>query len=289
MTRAERVRLGLLAAAIVVSLLAWFPKGIELSLTEAACECLKISILDVGQGDSILIESPAGHQALIDGGVDSAVLRRLGEELSFFDRTLDLVVSTHPDADHVGGLVSVLKRYQVASILQTENGKDTPVVKAYTAAANAEGVTITEADAGQVITLGDSVKLRVLSPTGDESNWESNAASIVIHVEYGSTSVMLTGDAPQEIENYLVATYPQYLKSDILKLGHHGSKTSSSEEFITAVAPTYAVVSAAVGNRYGHPHQEVMQRVFTHNIQTSHTGTDGTVTFYSDGKTVWRK
>lgn len=226
---------------------------------------------------------------LVDGGADTAVLRQLGKELGFFDRTLDLVVTTHPDADHIGGLVSVLERYKVSAILETSNSKKTPVTEAFTAATAAEGATITDADAGQEIALGEGVVLRVLSPAGDESNWESNTASIVIRVEYGSTSVMLTGDAPLEIENYLVDTYPQFLKSNILKLGHHGSKTSSSEEFITAVAPTYAVVSAAVENRYGHPHQEVMQRVFAHNIQASHTGTDGTVTFYSDGKTIWRK
>ena len=243
----------------------------------------------MGQGDAILIETPGGKQALVDGGLDTAVLRQLGKELGFFDRTLDLVVATHPDADHVGGLVSVFKRYQVASILETNNGKESPAAAAYTAAAKGEGASITDANGGQLIELGEGVSLRILSPNGDESNWESNTASIVMRLEYGSTSVMLTGDAPAEIEAYLVETYPQYLKSDILKLGHHGSKTSTSQAFLDAVAPQYAIVSAAVGNRYGHPHQEVMQRVFGRKVQSLHTGTDGTVTFYSDGKTIWRK
>ena len=100
---------------------------------------------------------------------------------------------------------------------------------------------------------------------------------------------MLTGDAPSNIEDYLVGIYGDELQSDILKLGHHGSKTSTSELFLGTVNPQYAVVSAAVGNRYGHPHQEVMQRVFSRDIVTLHTGIDGTITFYSDGVNVWRE
>ena len=285
----EKLRLASLILSLLLAFGVWFPGGLQGSFGNHECECLKVSFLDVGQGDAILIETPDGKQMLVDGGADTAVLRQLGKELGFFDRTLDLVVTTHPDADHIGGLVSVLERYKVSAILETSNSKKTPVTEAFTAATAAEGATITDADAGQEIALGEGVVLRVLSPAGDESNWESNTASIVIRVEYGSTSVMLTGDAPLEIENYLVDTYPQFLKSNILKLGHHGSKTSSSDAWLDAVDPDYAVVSAGIGNRYGHPHQEVMQKVFARNIQSSHTGTDGTVTFYSDGKTVWRQ
>ena len=285
----EKLRLVSLLFSLLIAVGVWFPEGIQGSFGTPACECLKVSFLDVGQGDAILIETPDGKQMLVDGGADTAVLRQLGKELGFFDRTLDLVVATHPDADHIGGLVSVLKRYKVASILETSNGKESPVATAYAAATAAEGATITDADAGQIINLSEGVTVRILSPHGDESNWESNTASIVMRLEYGSTSVMLTGDAPAEIEQYLVETYPQYLASDILKLGHHGSKTSTSQAFLDAVSPQYAIVSAAVGNRYGHPHQEVMQRVFGRKIQLFHTGTDSTVTFYSDGKTVWRK
>jgi competence protein ComEC len=100
---------------------------------------------------------------------------------------------------------------------------------------------------------------------------------------------MLSGDAPQEIEDYLVKTYGTQLDSDLLKLGHHGSKTSTSDAWLDTITPQYAVVSAGIDNRYGHPHQDVMQRVFKRNIQTSHTGTDGIITFQSNGVTVWRK
>lgn len=288
MNRTERIRFGVLIACSLFGVVVWTPH-IEPTFTHASCQCLRVSFLDVGQGDAILLQSPDGHEALIDGGPDTVVLHRLAHELSFFDRSLDLVVATHPDADHIAGLVSVLKRYHVGSILETDNGKDTPVVTAFDAAVQNEGAPITRADVGQVLKIGNAVTLRVLSPAGDESSWESNTASIVIHVEYGSTSVMLTGDAPQEIENYLVDSHPSYLPSNILKLGHHGSKTSSSERWLDAVHPEYAVVSAGIGNRYGHPHQSVMQAVFSRNIKTSHTGTDGTVTFYLDGTKVWRE
>ena len=103
---------------------------------------------------------------------------------------------------------------------------------------------------------------------------------------YGDTAFMLTGDAPISIENFLVEAYGSALKSDVLKLGHHGSKTSSSESFLNTVAPTYAVVSSGADNQYGHPHQEVMERVRARNLQIFQTSTDGTITFVSDGKVV---
>ncbi len=257
--------------------------------TSKSCECLTVTFLNVGQGDAILIETPEGIEVLVDGGPDGAVLRELGRERSFFDRSIDLVVATHPDADHIGGLIDVMKRYDVATILQTENKNDTPVAAAYTRAIDAEKAELVIADAGQEVRLGASTTLQIFSPVGDESKWESNTSSIVMRVVYGNTSFMLTGDAPSEIEDYLVDSYGAQLDSDVLKLGHHGSKTSTSQKFLDTVSPQYAVVTAAVDNRYGHPHQEVMQRVFGRKIQTFHTGTDGAVTFETDGKTVWKK
>jgi competence protein ComEC len=285
----ERVRLLVLVCVGATCMMVWLAPSLPTALFTKQCACLSVSFLSVGQGDAILIVTPDGFEALIDGGPDRSVLRALGKERSFFDRHLDLVVATHPDSDHVGGLVDVFERYSVGTILETTNAKETPAAVAYATAAGEENTTSISGEAGQVITLGGMTKLRVLSPAGDESQWESNTASVVLRVEYGSTSVMLTGDAPAEIEAYLVKTYPEFLASDVLKLGHHGSKTSTSDNFLQAVNPRFAVVSAAVGNRYGHPHQEVMSRLFARNIETSHTGTDGTVTFFLDGSRVWRE
>ena len=275
-----------IATLLGVAVISWLP---FLQPKNTNCECLTVSFLDVGQGDSILIETPDGFEMLVDGGPNAAVLRQLSKERSFFDREIDVVVTTHPDLDHIGGLVDVLKRYKVQTILRTENENDKSAAEAFAAAAQKERAEEILADAGQVLQLGASTTIQIFSPTGDERQWESNTSSIVLRVVYGNTSFMLTGDAPQEIEDYLVKTYGAQLDSDVLKLGHHGSKTSSSDAWLDTVTPTYAIVSAGIDNRYGHPHQDVMQRVFARNIQTSHTGTDGTITFYSDGTKVWRE
>ena len=275
-----------IATLLGVAVISWLP---FLQTKNTNCECLTVSFLDVGQGDSILIETQDGFEMLVDGGPNAAVLRQLSKERSFFDREIDVVVTTHPDLDHIGGLVDVLKRYKVQTILRTENENDKSAAEAFAAAAQKEKAEEILADAGQVLQLGASTTIQIFSPTGDERQWESNTSSIVLRVVYGNTSFMLTGDAPQEIEDYLVKTYGAQLDSDVLKLGHHGSKTSSSDAWLDTVTPTYAIVSAGIDNRYGHPHQDVMQRVFARNIQTSHTGTDGTITFYSDGTKVWRE
>jgi competence protein ComEC len=285
----ERVRLFILLGVFILVVLIWATLLSARSLFEPECYCLKVSFLNIGQGDSILIETPDGYQALVDGGPDMSVLRELGQELSFFDRSIDMIVASHPDADHIAGLSDVLARYAVGTVIETTNGKETPVTQALAAAVENEHAKVVYAEPGQVIRLGASTTLHIFSPAGDETNWESNMASIVLKVEYGSTSVMLTGDAPIEIENYLVQTYPGLLKSTVLKLGHHGSKTSSSDEWLDAVRPEYAVVSAGLNNKYGHPHASVMQAVAARNIKVDETSKEGTITFYSDGKTMWKK
>lgn len=284
----ELHRLFVLVAITVLSVFVWLPEVSSDVVLQEDCQCLTVSFLDIGQGDAILIQTPDGYEMLVDGGPDTSVLRELSSRRGYFDTDIDVVVATHPDLDHVGGLVEVLSRYEVGTIVMTESEGNSGAATAFAAAVPEEGAEIILADAGQVFQLGASTSIQIFAPTGDESLLESNTASIVLRVVYGNTSFMLTGDAPMEIEDYLVRTYGAQLDSDVLKLGHHGSKTSTSDTWLDAVTPQYAVVSADVGNRYGHPHQEVMQRVFKRNIQTSHTGTDGTVVFYSNGQTVWK-
>lgn len=250
---------------------------------------LMVTFLDVGQGDSILIETPDGVQALIDGGADTAVLRELGATLPWLDRTIDLVLGTHPDKDHTGGLVDVLKRYQVQTIITTENTGETTTASAYHDALIQEGAEVMMARSGQVYQLGASTTLTIYSPASDPSMLESNTASIVAKLSYGEIDFMLTGDAPQGIERYLVTTYGTLLQSEVLKLGHHGSKTSSSDEFLSAVAPRFAVVSAGKDNRYGHPALETVERVAAHGIPLVSTIERGRITFETDGESVWLK
>ncbi len=249
---------------------------------------LTVAFLDVGQGDAICIETPDGVQLLIDGGPDGSVLRELPKVMPFWDRSLDVVLATHPDKDHIGGLVDVLSRYEVAEIISTENDSETAVSSAFIFSAVAEQAKQTMARAGQQFRLGASTTLMIYSPVSDPSAWESNRSSVVAQLSYGEIDFMLTGDAPSGIEEYLVATHGLALQSEVLKLGHHGSKTSTAAEFLAAVAPTYAVVSAGADNSYGHPHAEVMQRVEDFGVSIFSTAEEGTVIFKSDGERVWR-
>ncbi len=249
---------------------------------------LTVAFLDVGQGDAIYIETPDGVQMLIDGGRDSTVLSKLSAVMPFFDKSLDVVLATHSDLDHIGGLVDVLKRYEVERIVRTNNKNETEVADAFAALAQVEKTVGSYiATAGQQYELGASTTLWVLSPQGDPTNWESNSASIVAQLQYGEVAFMLTGDAPIGIEDYLVGTYGPLLQSDVLKLGHHGSKTSSGDLFLKAVAPSYGVVSAGADNRYGHPHTEVIERVSEAGSIILNTAETGTIIFKSDGKRVW--
>lgn len=283
------VRLGAIVT-LLVSLLLLMVKDIETSFTSSAaiCDtCLKVVFLDVGQGDAIFIQTPTGEQALIDGGKDMSVLRELAAVMPRFDKTLDLVIGTHPDQDHIGGLVDVLNKYQVASIITTENTGETAVASAYHQSLIEETTKVHMARAGQVYTLGASTTITVYSPKDNPVLLESNTASIVVKVSYGEIDFMLTGDAPQGIEDYLVVTYGDSLQSEVLKLGHHGSKTSTSELFLEAVKPQYAIVSAGKDNSYGHPHQEVVERVTAKDIPILSTAEKGRVMFVTDGVSLW--
>jgi competence protein ComEC len=286
MSRALRLRLGTLATFCVVGIATW---AMPFFVTGSALQPnLTVTFLNIGQGDSILIETPDGVQALVDGGPDAAVLGELAAALPLFDRSLDLVLGTHPDKDHIGGLVDVLHRYKVSTIITTENTGETLTAFNYRKALTQEGADVVMARAGQVYQLGASTTLVIFSPVSDPSMLESNTASIVAQVRYGSTTIMLTGDAPSSIERYLVDAYGTQLQSDVLKLGHHGSKTSSSDEFLSAVNPKFAAVSAGKNNTYGHPALETVARVNAHNIPIVSTIEQGRITFASDGVSIWQ-
>jgi competence protein ComEC len=247
-----------------------------------------VTFLNIGQGDAILIETPDGVQALVDGGPDATVLAELAAALPWFDRTLDLVIGTHPDKDHIGGLVDVLQRYRVDTIITTENTGETVTASEYRNSLKQEGAAVVIARTGQVYQLGASTTVVIFSPASDPSMLESNTASVVAQVRYGEIEFMLTGDAPASIERYLVDTYGEQLASDVLKLGHHGSKSSSADEFLAAVKPKFAVVSAGKNNTYGHPALETVARVKDHNIPIISTIDQGRITLATDGTSVWQ-
>lgn len=248
---------------------------------------LQIHFFDVGQGDAVFIQTPDGVEVLIDGGANNAVLRELAQRMSFFDREIDMVIGTHPDTDHVGGLIDVLERYTVETILTTENEGESDTAKTYAQAVIDEGAEIVYARRGQIFDLGASTTLEVLFPEVSPEQMQSNASSIIVRLVYGETEVLLTGDSPKRIEEYLVLAEGENLQSDLLKIGHHGSRTSTSELFLAEVDPEYGVISVAKDSRYGHPHVEVTDLLFNYGVETYSTAEEGSITFESDGTNVW--
>lgn len=245
---------------------------------------LTVAFLDVGQGDAIYIEAPNGNQILIDGGPSSGrVLRALGRVMPYFDHSIDLVLATHPDQDHVGGLPSVLGRMNVKDVVTTENSSGTGVYKEFEKNILANRTQRILARAGERIIIDNGVVLEILFPSQNVQGWETNKGSIIARLSYGSRSFLFTGDSPKAIEKYLVSRDGGTLRSNVLKLGHHGSRTSSAREFLSAVNPDYTVISAGLNNRYGHPHKEVLDLLTKLKMPFISTIDQGTIIFRTDG------
>jgi competence protein ComEC len=247
---------------------------------------LKVSFLDVGQGDAVLIETPSGRQVLIDGGKNRKVVSELGKLMSFGDRSLDVVVATHPDADHIGGLPEVISRYDVELYIEPGVESDNSLDNELRSRVVDEKSQTLLARAGQTLDFGDGVRLVIIFPNLNISNWETNDASIVAKLIYGESSFLLTGDAGIKTENLLLALPPGILDSDVLKVGHHGSRTSTSQLFAQAVSPMYGIISAGKDNTYGHPHHEVLSILEKVGTKIKSTAESGTITFRTDGKTL---
>jgi len=277
-----------LLAGVVIPLLPYLASYIP-SETKGDGKTLKVVIFDIGQGDSIFIQSPTGKQVLIDGGPDATVLRRLAAEMGYFDRTLDMVVATHEDRDHVGGLPDVFSHYRVGTFLRTENQGASAEAHIIDDVTKIGGSQIVYARRGMTFDLGASTTLTVLFPDRDPTNLEPNTSSIVAKLTYGTKSFLFTGDSPQVIEKYLISLDAAGLRSDVLKLGHHGSRTSSSREYLEAVHPEYGVVSSGRNNRYGHPHKEVVDLLRELGINMPNTAVEGNIVFETDGVMLVKK
>lgn len=252
---------------------------------------LTVTFLDVGQGDATLIETPSGTQVLIDGGQARSVNRPLSGQLPFYDRSLDMVVATHADADHIGGLVDVLGDYEVGRVAVPAHPAETPVYAAFRSAVEeeaAESALVDELTRGSVVHLGDGAYLLTLFPLAEHRPTGSNDSSLMLKLIYGDTSWVFTGDSPQAIEEYLAGLDGQLLDADVLKVGHHGSDTSSSEVFLSAASPQTSVISAGADNSYGHPEASVLKRLQAQEIETVCTCEEGTIQFKSNGKEVTR-
>jgi len=252
---------------------------------------LEVDFLDVGQGDSILIKAPAGEKILIDGGPDNKVLEELGAHLSWRDKTFDLVILTHPHADHLTGLIEVLKRYQVKKIMLTGVAYDDQTYRHFLDLARQQKIPEIIVSGPKSLDLGDNCYLKILYPFSSLENTQVkklNNSSIVSQLIYGRNKFLFMGDTEVENEKKLLAANID-LKSDVLKVGHHGSATASSEEFLQKVSPQLAVIEVGAGNKFGHPAPSTLDRLRQLNIKIWRTDLDKTLEIYASQDKIYYK
>lgn len=245
---------------------------------------LEVHFFDVGQGDAIFIETPNKIQVLIDGGpVASPILEKLSSKMPFYDRSIDLVIATHMDADHIGGLVQVLERFEIGGILVSSVNSDTDLSNLFFKIIKEKNIPVVVVKAGDNFKLDKDIDLFVLSP------WEGlldvskdNDSSLVTKLTYRDDSFLFMGDAEKRVE-YGLAQSKFDISSDVLKIGHHGSNTSSVKYFLSKVNPKLAIIQVGKNN-YGHPHQAVLKRLS--EIQVLRNDLNGDITIYSYGNSI---
>ena len=247
----------------------------------------RLVFFDVGQGDAIFLETSSGHRILLDGGPDDTILQKLGEHLPFWERTIDLVILSHPAQDHLQGLIKVLERYKISQILWTGVEKDTKVFEAWEemlSKEEKEGARVFIAKAGQQVKWSSqecSQYLDIVHPfenLAGKKVEDDNDTSIVARLVLCDKKVLLTGDITSRTEQALVERSVN-VDSDILKVAHHGSKTSSSREFIEQVSPEVAVIQVGKENRYGHPALQTLETFGQYGIEVLRTDEKGDISF----------
>ncbi len=248
-------------------------------------QILEVNFLNIGQGDAIFIETPLNYQVLIDGGPSSAILEKLGKEMDFWDRTIDLMILTHPEHDHIAGLIEVLERYNVENILWTGVLKDTSEYNEWLRLIENSNVEI--AQSGQRI-ITPNVFFEILYPfenLEDQIVKNTNNSSIVTRLVFNNNCFVFTGDIYSSIERKITDEQLD-LDCEVLKIGHHGSKTSTSKELLENVTPQIAVISAGKDNNYGHPHDQVLEILADYDIKVLRTDQLGDIKITSDGNNI---
>lgn len=246
---------------------------------------LTFAMLDVGQGDALFIESPTGVQILVDGGPPRKILSALARVMSPFDRHIDAIIITNPDQDHIGGFSDVLKIYKVDKVFESGTYNDSKTYQNLEIEIKNKNIPDILVKKGMKIDIGGGAMIDILFPDRDVSLWDSNDGSIIARLSYGKTSVMLTGDATALTEKIILKENSKdKLQSTILKVGHHGSRTSTSYDFMKAVSPVYALISDGKDNKYGHPHQDTLNTLAQFGAKIFRTDLFGAIIMKSDGR-----
>jgi competence protein ComEC len=257
---------------------------------------LTVIFLDVGQGDAIFIETPNGNKLLIDGGETSAVVRELSKFLPFYDRTINMIISSHSDLDHIGGFPEIFKRYNIEKYATSEKNDHADLYLELERLSESERADRLSLKSGDRIILDElaGIYLDVLWPIDANSIEDNNDTSVVLKLVFNKTSFLLTGDASKISESEIISYFKDKentianisLKSDVLKIGHHGSKTSTGVEFLDMVSPEYSIISVGKDNKFNHPDKETLDSLVNKKTKVLETSTLGSIVFKSDGENL---
>jgi competence protein ComEC len=241
---------------------------------------LHLKIYDVGQGDAIFLRTPGGHKVLIDGGPNNKILDYLGEELPFYSKKLDLVILTHPQSDHLTGLVDVVERYQISYLWMNETKNETKLFSEWQDVLKNREATASIVRQGDRMVFPDKTEITVVWPKNDLTVSDINAHSVVVLVTYGDFDALLTGDADRQTQPYTSGSR----HVEVFKVPHHGAKESFDEKFVRTISPEVSVISVGSKNSYGHPSTQAVNVLEEVGSKIYRTDKDGTIEIVSDGK-----
>lgn len=255
----KKIAYGFLIGIFILNIFLWQ------SVCKFNSNNLEIFFFDIGQGDAIYFRTPNGQDVLVDGGPSSKIVTKLGETMPFYDKKIELMVLTHPDSDHVAGLIDVLKEYEVDQVLYTGLEKDSAVFKKWQELVKEKNISTVVASLVPKIIFGKDIFMEIYHPfenMSGQSIEDANITSIVGKLVFLENRIMLTGDIDISVENSIMEKIgPENLKADVLKVAHHGSKESSDLDFLKVVDPDYAIIQAGKNNVYKHPHEETLERL----------------------------